>query len=435
MFEGRQQVFGSGVSHVFAIGHQFVQAAVSLLDVGPGGSFDQCYDLQGDFEKKQVGLDALGAVQVDRFQIKGALCPAKGVLVFVLALVMGHSLFDAQVFGVQVGQQRVIAATVHRGGKGGVVTFEPESEDIVSHGHFFDRLAGRRPSAAFVLVGHQGLVVDAVGEKGAGAVFFQDRVTGLSDLFFIFEVAAVELALERFKGRSGLLDAPVEVFPFDARHGLIEDDDHAQPVVFFKVLHDHGQLKAAVETALVRQQNFSVMVGQRGLEVVCIAFVHGRRGQKMAAVIEDRRDIGRAHQLAVGHVEKIAAIEKIDQVLPLLDIGVHIGGVAAVGLGKLRKGAVIAHRHGPDQLLEVIAVLFAVPEADLDGGRTRRAGAGATVIRSRGAIVVAHVGLNLPGLDHVAGDLQFQVAQPVTKQGIEAVGQPIVRSRPRARSR
>ena len=69
--------------------------------------------------------------------------------------------------------------------------------------------------------------------------------------------------------------------------------------------HDQRHFKTAIEAALVRKQNFPIMVGNGGLEVFGKTFIHGRRGQKMAAVIKDRGDVGRADQLAVGHVEKV----------------------------------------------------------------------------------------------------------------------------------
>ena len=186
MFEGSQQVFGFRVAHIFAVGHQVIQPAVALLDVDPSGSLDQDHDLQGNFEKEQIRLDALRAVQIDRLQIVGTFGTPEGMLVLVLALVLDHGLLDAQVFGIHVGQQRIIATAVQRGGKGRLVKVDLDIEQIAVHGHLLDDLAGRGASSAFVFVSHQGLVVDAVGEKVCGTVFCQDGIAGLWDLFFGF---------------------------------------------------------------------------------------------------------------------------------------------------------------------------------------------------------------------------------------------------------
>ncbi|MBT8340130.1 MAG: hypothetical protein HKP58_01460, partial [Desulfatitalea sp.] len=73
-----------------------------------------------------------------------------------------------------------------------------------------------------------------------------------------------------------------------------------------------------------------------------------------------------AHQLAVGHMDKVPFAQKVDEILPLLDIGGHIGRIADVGLLEQLETAVRANGHGQDQF-EILPMLFAVAESDLRG--------------------------------------------------------------------
>ncbi len=68
--------------------------------------------------------------------------------------------------------------------------------------------------------------------------------------------------------------------------------------------------------------------------------------------------------LGISHKQKVSSAQQIDQVVPLLDICIHIGRIAAVGLLKQREGAVGADGQRPYQLLEILAILLAVAEGD-----------------------------------------------------------------------
>jgi hypothetical protein len=97
-------------------------------------------------------------------------------------------------------------------------------------------------------------------------------------------------------------------------------------------------------------------------------------------------------------------------VVPLLHIGVDIGGITAVSLLKQRKGTVRTDRQRPDQLFEILSVLLAISESDLD------ALIGPAVIRiskheSACRVIVTGVGLDIEGFDHAAGNHSFQIAK------------------------
>jgi len=81
-----------------------------------------------------------------------------------------------------------------------------------------------------------------------------------------------------------------------------------------------------------------------------------------------------------------------------------------------------ADRHRPDQLLQIAAMLFAVAESD-PNAFLGFVVVGISIDRHRGGVVVAGLGLDLKGLNHVSSDQHFQIPDAKGKQGIQRVGQ------------
>jgi hypothetical protein len=50
VLESRQEGFGFRISHIIAIWHELIQAAVPLVNVSSGGSFHKHQKLEGHFE-------------------------------------------------------------------------------------------------------------------------------------------------------------------------------------------------------------------------------------------------------------------------------------------------------------------------------------------------------------------------------------------------
>ena len=288
------------------------------------------------------------------------------------------------------------------------------------HGLVF---AGATP--VFVFISDNRGVGKPEGEEPACLVSFQDSCRGLFDVFTVFELSVVELTFQVLESRTGLGDAALKPFSFDAPQVVVKKDDHAKTVILFLVADGHRDLEAAIDPIFVWDQHLLIMTGKGRIKNVRIGLVHGGRGQEKASIVAKAGHILLADQLAVSHKDKVPFAQKIDEILPLLDIGGHIGRVAAVGLLEQRKTAVRAHGHGQDQLLEILPMLFTVTEGDLDAFVTFVA-TSLPVIGDRGGVVVTRIGPNIERIDHVSCQLKLQVADTMIVQRIKGVCQSVV---------
>jgi len=74
-------------------------------------------------------------------------------------------------------------------------------------------------------------------------------------------------------------------------------------------------------------------------------------------------------ELGVPDIKEIGSVQQIHEVGPLFDIGGHIGGISVVGLLEQRKCGVGTDRQRPNELFEVLTMLLAVAEGDMDAFR------------------------------------------------------------------
>ncbi|MGH3439000.1 MAG: hypothetical protein ACRDRN_21360 [Sciscionella sp.] len=93
----------------------------------------------------------------------------------------------------------------------------------------------------------------------------------------------------------------------------------------------------------------------------------GQHGHEPPTAAVDVIHVVASGQLAVGHVEEIGPAEQRDQVIPGVDVGDVVAGVAVDHPMRQRHRPVRAHGEDPHQLLEVRAVILVVPEGDRRG--------------------------------------------------------------------
>ena len=194
IFKLLKQVFGLGRAVVLLIWHEVVQPPLPAGNIGSGVTFNQADNLQGDFEQKEIRLNSLGRMNINRLQTITALGPPVGVLDLVLVLVRFHRGLDREVTGGLVGHQRVIAASVKRCFIGFGLKRQTDTEMIIHYFLFFNLSVFGLPASALVFVGDHRLVFDLISEEISCLVFLQylpvSGINGLSG----FKPVFVELA-------------------------------------------------------------------------------------------------------------------------------------------------------------------------------------------------------------------------------------------------
>jgi hypothetical protein len=73
------------------------------------------------------------------------------------------------------------------------------------------------------------------------------------------------------------------------------------------------------------------------------------------------RHVFRGRQLAVGHVEEVAALRQGAEQIPGGAVGLVVGDVAALGLEIDRNSTIFGDREDEQELLEIGAVVLVVP--------------------------------------------------------------------------